>query len=102
MAAANPGIDLLLTDVIMPGILGKEVAERLLDRDPKLRVLFMSGYAQPILASRGTLDPGIMLIEKPFGRAELLAAVRHQLDAGAPSLARPAGPAAPESVRPGP
>jgi PAS domain S-box-containing protein len=102
LAAANPGIDLLLTDVIMPGILGKEVAERLLDRDPKLRVLFMSGYAQPILASHGTLDPGVMLIEKPFGKKELLAAVRHQLDGGPPTPAPPAGPAAPESARPAP
>jgi two-component system, cell cycle sensor histidine kinase and response regulator CckA len=74
-------IDLLLTDVIMPGILGKELAERLLARDPRVRVLFMSGYAQPILASRGTLDPGVTLIEKPFGKSELLAAVHRQLTA---------------------
>jgi two-component system, cell cycle sensor histidine kinase and response regulator CckA len=73
-------IDLLLTDVIMPGLLGKELAEQLQARDPGLRVLFMSGYAQPILASRGTLDPGVMLIEKPFGKTELLTAIRHQLD----------------------
>jgi CheY-like chemotaxis protein len=86
LAQAHPGqIDLLLTDVIMPGILGKELAERLLAREPTVRVLFMSGYAQPILASRGTLDPGVMLIEKPFGRGELLAAVRHQLDNPAPN-----------------
>ena len=77
---ATSGIDLLLTDVIMPGMLGKELAERLTARDPQLRVLYMSGYAQPILASRGTLDPGVTLIEKPFGKSELLAAVRHQLD----------------------
>jgi CheY-like chemotaxis protein len=81
LGAEHPGdIDLLLTDVIMPGALGKEVAERLLEQDPQLRVLYMSGYAQPILASRGTLDPGVTLIEKPFGRTELLAAVRRQLD----------------------
>jgi two-component system, cell cycle sensor histidine kinase and response regulator CckA len=72
-------IDLLLTDVIMPGMLGKELAERMQARDPTVRVLFMSGYAQPILASRGTLDPGVTLIEKPFGRTELLTAVREQL-----------------------
>ena len=80
LAAAHPGqIELLLTDVIMPGILGKELAERLQAADPRIRVLFMSGYAQPILASRGTLDAGVTLIEKPFGKAELLAAVRQQL-----------------------
>ncbi|OLE25409.1 MAG: hybrid sensor histidine kinase/response regulator [Actinobacteria bacterium 13_1_20CM_3_71_11] len=77
---ATSGIDLLLTDVIMPGMLGKELADRLTARDPELRVLYMSGYAQPILASRGTLDPGVSLIEKPFGKAELLTAVRLQLD----------------------
>jgi len=89
LAAAHSGkIDLLLTDVIMPGILGKELAERLLAREPGVRVLYMSGYAQPILASRGTLDPGVMLIEKPFGKSELLAAVRHQLD-GEPPTADP-------------
>ncbi len=81
LAAEHAGeIELLLTDVIMPGILGKELAERLLAEDPKVRVLYMSGYAQPILASQGTLDDGVTLIEKPFGKTELLAAVRHQLD----------------------
>jgi two-component system, cell cycle sensor histidine kinase and response regulator CckA len=73
-------IELLLTDVIMPGMLGKELADRMLARDPTLRVLFMSGYAQPVLASRGTLDPGVTLIEKPFAKAELLSAIRHRLD----------------------
>jgi two-component system cell cycle sensor histidine kinase/response regulator CckA len=70
-------VDLLLTDVVMPGMLGKELAQRL----APIRVLYMSGYAQPVLASQGTLDPGVALLEKPFGRSELLSAVRERIDA---------------------
>ena len=43
-------------------------------------MLYMSGYAQPVLASQGTLDPGVALLEKPFTAADLLSAVRHRLD----------------------
>ncbi|GAA0548501.1 hypothetical protein GCM10010172_32930 [Paractinoplanes ferrugineus] len=73
-------IDLLVSDVVMPGMLGKEVAERLLVVRPATRVLYMSGYAQPVLHSQGTLDPGVALLEKPFTAADLLAAVRRRLD----------------------
>jgi len=60
------GIDLLLSDVIMPYMLGKEVADIIVRSRPHMKVLFMSGYAQPILASKGTLEPGVQLIAKPF------------------------------------
>jgi two-component system, cell cycle sensor histidine kinase and response regulator CckA len=73
-------IDLLVSDVVMPGMLGKEVAERLLITRPGTRVLYMSGYAQPVLHSQGTLDPGVALLEKPFTATGLLAAVRRRLD----------------------
>ncbi|WP_433376329.1 ATP-binding protein [Actinoplanes sp. CA-142083] len=73
-------IDLLLSDVIMPGMLGKELAERLTGVRPATRVLYMSGYAQPVLHSQGTLDPGVALLEKPFTADDLLAAVRDRLD----------------------
>jgi len=76
LAAAHDGtIAVLLTDVVMPQMLGKEVAERLQTTMPDLRVLFMSGYAQPVLASRGTLEGDVQLLEKPFTENELLAAV---------------------------
>jgi CheY-like chemotaxis protein len=65
-------IDLLLTDVIMPQMLGKEAAERIRLARPDIRVLFMSGYAQPILASEGRLDPDVTLLDKPFTERELL------------------------------
>ncbi|WP_030443083.1 hybrid sensor histidine kinase/response regulator [Actinoplanes subtropicus] len=74
------GIDLLVSDVVMPGMLGKELAERLTGVRPDTRVLYMSGYAQPVLHSQGTLDPGVALLEKPFTAGDLLAAVRRRLD----------------------
>ena len=73
-------VDLLLTDVIMPHMLGKELAAKLCDRYPGIRVLYMSGYAQPVLASQGTLDPGVILVEKPFSEDVLLDRVRAALD----------------------
>jgi nitrogen-specific signal transduction histidine kinase/CheY-like chemotaxis protein len=74
-------IDLLITDVIMPQMLGKEVAERLAASRPGIRILYMSGYAHPVLASQGTLAAGVRLIEKPFSESALLARVREALDA---------------------
>jgi two-component system cell cycle sensor histidine kinase/response regulator CckA len=83
VAAGHDGrIDLLVSDVVMPGMLGKDLAERLVDVRPDTRVLYMSGYAQPVLASQGTLDPGVVLLEKPFTASDLLRAVRHRLDGG--------------------
>ncbi|WP_433086085.1 PAS domain S-box protein [Dactylosporangium sp. CA-052675] len=72
-------IHLLLTDVVMPGMLGRVLAERVLQLRPATRVLFMSGYAQPVLTSNGILDPGVHLLEKPFTGADLLNAVADQL-----------------------
>jgi two-component system cell cycle sensor histidine kinase/response regulator CckA len=81
LAARHEGaIDLLVSDVIMPGMLGKDLAERLCVARPDTRVLYMSGYAQPILHSHGTLDPGVALLEKPFTANDLLTAVRRRLD----------------------
>jgi two-component system cell cycle sensor histidine kinase/response regulator CckA len=81
IAGAHVGtIDLLLTDVILPQMLGKEIAERVSALRPGVRVLYMSGYAQPVLASQGTLDPGVTLVEKPFTETTLLANVRSVLD----------------------
>jgi signal transduction histidine kinase/CheY-like chemotaxis protein len=73
LAARQVGeVHLLLTDVVMPSMLGKEVAERMLEIKPEVEVLFMSGYARRVLASQGRLDPNVALIEKPFSEAELL------------------------------
>jgi len=73
-------IDLLLTDVVMPHMLGKELADSVRAMQPGIRVLFMSGYAEPVLSNKGTLEPGITLVEKPFSEATLLDHVRQVLD----------------------
>src|SRR5580704_980202 len=74
VASNHPGeIHLLVTDVVMPLMLGKEVAKRMRVIKPGIEVLFMSGYAQPVLASQGRLEPNVMLVEKPFSEAELMA-----------------------------
>jgi PAS domain S-box-containing protein len=65
-------IDLLLTDVIMPQMLGKEAAGQIQQARPHIRVLYMSGYAQPVLAAEGRLDPDVLLLDKPFTERELL------------------------------
>jgi PAS domain S-box-containing protein len=74
-------IDLLLTDVVMPHMQGNELAPRLLEARPDLRVLYMSGFAQPALAADGTLPPELALLDKPFNEPTLLARVREVLGA---------------------
>ncbi len=71
--------DLLLTDVVMPGMLGREFADRAAEHQPRVKVLFMSGYAQELLTSQGHLSPGVSLVEKPFSEAELITRVQELL-----------------------
>jgi PAS domain S-box-containing protein len=73
-------IDLLLTDVVMPGISGKEVADRLSALLPGLKVLFMSGYTDEAIVHHGVLDSNIEFIEKPFTLIALAKRVRKVLD----------------------
>jgi PAS domain S-box-containing protein len=74
IARDHPGeIHLLVTDVVMPQMLGKEVADRMRAIRPGIEVLFMSGYARPVLAAQGRLDPSVALVEKPFSEADLMA-----------------------------
>jgi signal transduction histidine kinase len=75
-------IDLLLTDVVMPEMLGNEVARRVHAARPALPVLYMSGYAQPILDTHGAFANQIDLLEKPFTEATLLTRVRRAIDNG--------------------
>jgi two-component system, cell cycle sensor histidine kinase and response regulator CckA len=65
-------IDVLLTDVIMPQMQGRELADKILILQPATRVVFMSGYTQGLLSQQGVLEPGVHLIEKPFSEITLL------------------------------
>jgi PAS domain S-box-containing protein len=78
-------IDLLVTDVVMPQMLGNEVAEHILALRPEVRVLYMSGYALPVLGAQGRLKGGVALVEKPFSQQTLLTRVREVLDGAAPA-----------------
>jgi two-component system, cell cycle sensor histidine kinase and response regulator CckA len=73
-------IDLLLSDVVMPQMPGPQLARELLEQRPSVRVLLMSGFAQPILDSGGHLDAGMTLIEKPFSGPGLLAKIAHVIE----------------------
>lgn len=75
-------IHLLITDVVMPEMNGKLLAEKLLAVRPGLKVLFMSGYADTVVANHGVLDPGVAFLKKPFSTADLAQKVRAVLDGG--------------------
>lgn len=80
LAGAPERVDLLLTDVIMPGGLsGRELADSLQELRPGLRVLYMSGYNADAIATRGILEPGIAVVEKPFTSSDLITKVREVL-----------------------
>jgi PAS domain S-box-containing protein len=91
LAAATPGealglagahvgpISLLLTDVVMPEMNGRDLARQLLSLHPDLKVLFMSGYTANVIAHHGVLDKGVEFIEKPFTRKGLAAKIRRIL-----------------------
>jgi len=85
--AARPdvAVDLLLTDVVMPGMLGTEVAARVRELRPGLPVLYMSGYAEPILNSHGAASADMDIVEKPFTQAAILGRVRAALAARSPA-----------------
>ncbi len=77
-------IDLLVTDVIMPGLNGRQLADRLVEERPGLKVLYTSGYTADVIALHGSLEPGMEYLPKPFGAAQLSAKVREVLASGRP------------------
>jgi PAS domain S-box-containing protein len=80
LACATLRVDLLLTDVVMPGMSGRELVERVLPVYPWLRVLFMSGYTEDMMLQHRVAELGITVVEKPFTRDDLALAVRNTLD----------------------
>jgi len=76
---ADP-VHLLLTDIVMPGMNGKELSENLIGLKGDMPVIYMSGYTKNVIARHGVLDPGVVLIEKPFHPDELLDTVRRELN----------------------
>ena len=80
VAEARRALDNADIDVVMPKTLGKAVAEEVMARRPDIRVLFMSGYAHPVLASQGRLDEGVHLLAKPFSAEQLELKIREVLD----------------------
>jgi two-component system cell cycle sensor histidine kinase/response regulator CckA len=94
MSAANGGeafllverygghIDLLMTDVVMPGMNGRELAERLLRLKPEMKVLFTSGYTENVIVHHGVVDKNLNFIGKPYSLNALAKKIREVLDAG--------------------
>jgi PAS domain S-box-containing protein len=78
--SSDQSIDLLLTDVIMPQMGGKELSQRIQPLYPKIKVLFMSGYTDEMIAHQGILDPGVNFVAKPFLPDTLIHRVREVLD----------------------
>jgi len=84
LAARQPGpIHLMVTDVIMPGLSGGQLAERLAAGRPEMRVLFISGYPEDDIARHGVLAEGKSFLQKPFAPSHFLRAVRAVLDGAA-------------------
>jgi PAS domain S-box-containing protein len=75
-------IHLLLTDVIMPGMNGRELAQRIAEIRPNVKILYMSGYTENVIGHNGMLDAGVRLLQKPFNLRDLKSKVREVLDAG--------------------
>jgi signal transduction histidine kinase/ActR/RegA family two-component response regulator len=73
-------IDLLLTDIVMPGINGRQLADELCHRQPGLKVLFISGFARDAIVHQGRLDAGVSMLQKPLTQATLAEKIRDILD----------------------
>ena len=73
-------IHLLLTDVIMPGMSGRQLAEKIVCKSPNTKIIYMTGYTDDMIVQHKVLEPGVQLLQKPFTKAELALKVRSTLD----------------------
>jgi CheY-like chemotaxis protein len=73
-------IDLLLTDVIMPGMSGRQLAERIQSTRPQIKIMYMTGYTDDMVVQHKVLEPGVKLLQKPFSKVDLALKVRSTLD----------------------
>jgi CheY-like chemotaxis protein len=85
-AAQANRLDLVVTDVVMPGLSGRDLAARLAESQPSVRVLYMSGYTDEAIVHHGVLEPGVAFLEKPFTPDSLARKVREVLDSPAPTV----------------
>jgi CheY-like chemotaxis protein len=81
LVAKKPRIDILFTDVVLPGASGRELADRIKQLYPHLPVLFTTGYTRNAIVHQGRLDPNIHLLGKPYTQQELARKIRDLLDA---------------------
>ncbi|HWZ37860.1 MAG TPA: ATP-binding protein [Bradyrhizobium sp.] len=81
LLASNTKVQLMLTDVVMPGMNGRALADAVRQSHPSVKTLFMTGYSRNAIVHQGRLDPGVSLIQKPFSQASLAARIRSMLDA---------------------
>ncbi len=85
MESLKCGIALLVTDVVMPQMSGKQLAQRVLAECPSVKVLYISGYTGNAILQQGMLEPGIDFVQKPFDTKELLAKIREILNRRLPA-----------------
>jgi len=83
LAQHSTPIDLLLTDMVMPGMSGRELADKVLESKPDVKVIYMSGYADDMLLHAGALGPGAAFLRKPLRPDVLAGRVREVLDSRA-------------------
>ncbi|MBC7669775.1 MAG: response regulator, partial [Gemmatimonadaceae bacterium] len=76
----TPRVDLLFTDIVMPDMNGRQLADRARETRPDLKVLYTTGFTKDAVVHNGVLDPGVSLISKPFTIDQLAIKVRLALD----------------------
>jgi YesN/AraC family two-component response regulator len=79
LARENKAIHALITDVVMPGLNGRELAEKISTISPGIRIVYLSGYSNTVIAEHGILPQGIVLVEKPFELRKLAESLEQML-----------------------